>query len=151
MHYALDTEFIDTPSCSALISLGLAAEDGRNLYLEFDYPKAELTPWLDENVVPHLSGTPVSLAGAREQISSFCRPLVYGRPQFWAYYGAYDWYWLGRVFGGLRNLPRGFPFRHREAAELIQGIPAIAGPEHNALNDAVSLMHVLRSRRLLRG
>lgn len=151
MHYAFDTEFIDTPSCSALISLGIAAEDSRNLYMEFDFDRSELTPWLKDHVVPHLTNEVVNLPYAVKAITEFCNPKLYGAPQFWAYYGAYDWYHLARVFGGLRNLPRGFPYRYREAAELIQGIPAVAGAEHNAINDAVSLLHTLKTRGLLRG
>ena len=34
MSYFLDTEFIERPSTIELISIGLAAEDGRELYLE---------------------------------------------------------------------------------------------------------------------
>lgn len=36
-----DTEFIDTPTCSALISLAIADEIGESLYFEFDYPQHE--------------------------------------------------------------------------------------------------------------
>lgn len=54
MRYAIDTEFIDTPSCSALISLAIVREDMVASYFEFSCPSEELTPWLKENVVIHL-------------------------------------------------------------------------------------------------
>lgn len=60
MKYAIDTEFIDTPECSALISLAVVAEDGRSHYFEFHFPQDYVTPWLEEHVIPHLTGPIVS-------------------------------------------------------------------------------------------
>jgi|SRR5215469_4932130 len=57
--YFIDTEFVDTGREIDLISIGIAVEDGRELYLqsvEFDIDKAD--PWVVENVMPHLALCP---------------------------------------------------------------------------------------------
>lgn len=63
MKYFVDTEFIDDGCTIDLISIGIACEDGRELYLqsvEFDPDKA--SPWVQEHVLnslivcPRLSG-----------------------------------------------------------------------------------------------
>lgn len=137
MKYALDTEFIDTPECSALISLALVCEDGREAYWEFDYPKEHLTPWLVENVVPHLGLADKStFKSAAKEIYSFTKNT---RVETWAYYGAYDFYWLCRIFGGLMELPVEFERYFHEYAEF-GGLPQTSGPQHFALYDARVLM-----------
>lgn len=55
MKYFFDTEFIENGSTIDLISLGIASEDGRTLYLqntECDFSKA--SDWVWRNVFPHL-------------------------------------------------------------------------------------------------
>ena len=63
MRYFFDTEFLETSGSGQsriqLISIGMVAEDGRELYLEnsqFDWEQ-EMDPWLRENVKPHLLGS----------------------------------------------------------------------------------------------
>lgn len=103
MKYIIDTEFIDTPTCSALISLAIVREDGEYRYFEFDYPESEMTPWLRENVVPHLTGERTFPASyAAHKIEEF---IGDDKPEFWAYYGAYDWYWFCRLWGGFMSMP----------------------------------------------
>jgi hypothetical protein len=146
MKYALDTEFIDTPTASELISLALVAEDGRELYVEFPYTEAEITPWLRQNVVPMLGAEKVSFKTAAQMIREFVAGSKYNRPEFWAYYAAHDWYWFGRVFGGMMEMPEHYPHLCRDFAYLQQGIPNVSGREHHALNDARSLMAAMRKR-----
>lgn len=138
--YAIDAEFIDTPTCSALISFAIVGENGYWRYFEFDYPRNELTPWLRENVVPQLRGSPIYTF---EDAAHHIKQLVTAtgeEPEFWAYYGAYDWYWFCRLFGGFMKMPEGWPMLFKEFAEIKTGILNVAGPEHHALNDARSLM-----------
>jgi hypothetical protein len=143
--YVIDTEFIDTPTCSALISLGIVCEDGTFRYFEFDYPRDELTPWLDENVVKHLTGDLYSLERAAVEIVEF---IGGESPEFWCYYGAYDWYWFCRVFGGFMQMPKGWPMRFKEFAE-IQSSNVTEGPsEHNALSDARAVLSAMRAHRV---
>jgi hypothetical protein len=142
MKYAIDTEFLDTPTCSALISLGIVDETLHGLYFEFDYPADQITPWLAQNVVPHLNGSRVTFEQAAKEIRAF----VKGTPEFWLYYGAYDWYWFCRLFGGFMAMPEKWPNLYRELAYLQQGLPNVAGAEHNALNDAISTMVAVQKR-----
>lgn len=147
MKYAIDTEFIDTPTCSALISLAIVAENGDHNYFEFEYPQAEITPWLSQHVVPHLGDAPVSFALAACEIES----LVYrnGAPEFWCHYGAYDWYWFCRLWGGFVNMPQTWPMLFREFALIQPSVPNIGTAEHNALADAQSVMQAMRLRGLV--
>jgi hypothetical protein len=144
--YIIDTEFIDTPTASALISLAILRADGAYLYFEFDYPKHELTDWINKNVVPHLVGkTCVTFAQAAAQIREF---IGDDKPEFWCYYGAYDWYWFCRLFGGFMLMPDGWPMLFREFAYIQQGVPDVAGAEHNALNDCRSILVAMKARGL---
>jgi hypothetical protein len=127
MRYAIDTEFIDTPTCSALISLGIVREDGEWRYFEFDYPKHEITHWLAENVVPQLGQPHMTFAEAAKEITVFVGP----NPEFWCYYGAYDWYWFCR-----------WPMLFHDYAHVRTGIQT-EGEEHNALVDARALMDAM--------
>lgn len=147
MKYVIDTEFIDTPTCSALISLAVLREDGAGCYFEFNYPESELTPWLKQNVVPHLlvSAT-CTFKRAAEDILAL---IGDDEPEFWCYYGAYDWYWFCRVFGGFMQMPNGWPMRFREFADVQVGVPDVAGAAHNALNDCRSVLEAMRLRGML--
>lgn len=149
MKYVVDTEFIDTPTCSALISLAVVREDGDARYFEFDYPKDEITPWLAENVVPHLqrSGIKSSNAVAASVIRAWIGDDV---PDFWCYYGAYDWYWFCRVFGGFMQLPEHWGvIAFRDFAHVQRGVPDTSGNAHNALNDARSILAAMKAKGLL--
>jgi hypothetical protein len=144
MKYAIDTEFIDTPTCSALISLALVSENDESLYFEFDYPEREITPWLRQNVTPHLSGHRTTFQDAAHQI----RLMIpnHRAVQFWCYYGAYDWYWFCRLWGGFMDMPDQWPNLFHEFAYIDHRVPNVYGAEHNALNDARSLMVALKRR-----
>jgi hypothetical protein len=149
--YIIDTEFIDTPECSALISLAIVREDGAHLYFEFDYPEEGVTKWLRENVLPHLDESAEShssFAGAALKIERF---IGADKPEFWAYYGAYDWYWFCRLWGGFMSMPvdKNWPMLFREFAYIQQGVPDVAGAEHNALNDCRSVLHAMKLRGMV--
>lgn len=150
MKYVIDTEFIDTPTCSALISLAIVREDNVHRYFEFDYPKNELTPWLRENVVPHLTmpymDPPTFFREAAAKIQEFVGD---DNPEFWCYYGAYDWYWFCRLWGGFMAMPKAWPMRFKEFADILDGVPNVAGAEHNALNDCRSVLQAMRLRGML--
>ena len=152
MKYIIDSEFIDTPTCSALISLAIIREDGAHRYFEFDFPDGEVTPWLRENVLPHLTmrfmEPPTTFAEAAASIQRF---IGDDRPEYWCYYGAYDWYWFCRLWGGFMDMPqgKGWPILYNEFAWIQQGVPDIAGAEHNALNDCRSILHAMKLRGLI--
>jgi len=65
--YFIDTEFIDSGKTIDLVSIGIACEDGRELYLqsvEFDHRKA--SQWVKENVLAHLEICPWANVSASE-------------------------------------------------------------------------------------
>jgi hypothetical protein len=159
MKYAIDTEFIDTSSCSALISLAVVREDGAYRYYELEYPKDQLTPWLLENVIPHLEVQPGSALtvwdgalwapdGIAADLRGFINKAQDPHPEFWAYYATYDWYWLCRVMGGMMNLPDHWPNRPKEFADYGK-VEQHFLPKHHALADARSLMKQMHSRGVL--
>jgi hypothetical protein len=148
MKYALDTEFIDTEVASHLISLAIVREDGEHRYFEFPFPRAAMTPWLNENVVPHLiqSQTGIIIPAAlwnfplaASDLRTWINKQQDPHPEFWAYYNSYDWYWLCRVMGGMMNLPAHWPHRCKEFADRGT-VPQHFQPKHHALADARSLM-----------
>lgn len=58
MNYFLDTEFFEDGHKKPieLISIGLVSEEGREFYAEnMDVKRGSLSPWLKQNVVPHLT------------------------------------------------------------------------------------------------
>lgn len=144
MKYIIDSEFIDTPTCSALISLAIVREDGAHRYFEFDYPEDEITDWLRHNVVAHLGKVRSTFAVAAMEIERF---IGDDKPEWWCYYGAYDWYWFCRLWGGFMNMPsftKGWPILYREFADVQVGVPDVSGAEHNALNDCRSILYAMK-------
>jgi hypothetical protein len=138
--YIIDSEFIDTPTCSQLISLAILREDGESRYFEFPHSDSELTPWLRENVVPHLTQrwTPSTFEDAAAAIEEF---IGSHKPEFWAYYGAYDWVALCQLFGALIEIPKGWPYYCRDIKQFCDSLgnpklPEQGKGEHNALADA---------------
>lgn len=149
MKYAIDTEFIDTPEHTELLSLAVVREDGEYRYFEFAFQEEAVTPWLEQHVMPHLapSTSQISFAMAADALRSWINKHEDPHPEFWAYYGAYDWYWMQRVMGGMMNKPDHWPMLFIEFAN--QGsVPQYFKPEHHALADARSLMQELRGRNI---
>jgi hypothetical protein len=142
MKFALDTEFIDTPIASELISMALVSYDGRELYMEFEFTKANLTPWLRENVVPHLIGGQISFSEAEQLVMNFVGGSRFEPPEFWGYFAAYDWYWFCRLFGGMMFMPDFYPHFCHDFVHV--GRPPKFGREHFALDDARNLMAAIR-------
>lgn len=146
MDYFLDTEFVEDGSAIMPISIGIVAEDGRELYLElqFDEDKARAHNFVREHVLPHLR-TPRQCRVTKEQ----ARKSILGfigddpSPQFWAYYADYDWVLICQLFGTMIDLPERFP---KFCMDLQQWYVRLGRPNgvkptkpknvHNALADA---------------
>ncbi len=142
MRYFYDCEFIEDGKTIDLISIGIVAEDGRELYMqstEFDATKA--SEWVQENVLPHLEELYFSRQIMKERILSFMDPLLYGKPELWGYYSAYDHVAFCQLFGTMMDLPKAFPMYTRDIKQWCDtlGNPQLPSPgkgEHNALADA---------------
>src|SRR5712692_5468086 len=112
MKYFLDTEFIEDGRTIDLISIGIVAEDGRELYLQSaDFDPFKASKWVIENVFPHLKkcSTDWPMSGPHHvfgqcsrpdcawrrhyqialEVAIFMDPGKYGIPELIGYYSAY--------------------------------------------------------------
>lgn len=134
MRYWFDTEFIEDGRTIDLVSIGIVAEDGRELYLEFDVDYRRASQWVKDNVIAHLEGVPTSREQGARIIQEFCGQ----NPEFWAYYADYDWVALCQLFGTMMDLPKGWPMFCRDLKQLAEAtpLPEQDKGEHHALADA---------------
>ncbi len=140
----VDTEFVDTGERTYLLSLGAVTDDGREFYAEAPLTQAILfaaDPWVRANVLPKLTGKSESQTAMATRFAEFCgtRPR-----EFWGYYAAHDWYLICQLYGGMMNVPDGWPHRINDIAQVAmmfgideERLPTINGADaHNALADA---------------
>ena len=138
--YFIDTEFIEDGHTIDLISIGVVAEDGRELYLEsseIDWSKAN--QWVLDNVKPHLWGDFAETP--RDEIAERLRLFAGESPEMWGYYADYDWVVICQLFGTMMDLPSGWPMFCMDLKQLAvtKGDPTLpdqASTEHHALADA---------------
>lgn len=140
MKIFFDTEFIEDGKTIDLISIGLVREDGEELYLEnIECDLSRANEFVREQVIPHIGrGDP---AVTREYIRDAILRFAGDDPEFWAWFGSYDWVVLCQLFGRMVDLPRHWPMRVRELAQYSEhtgctSLPAQTGTKHNALEDA---------------
>lgn len=140
MKFFFDTEFIDNGRTIDLISIGIVAEDGREYYAESsECDMSRACPWVQRHVLPHLTGETKPRATIAAEIIAF----VGGRtPEFWAYFGAYDWVVFCQLIAGkMIDMPDEWPMYVRDLQQLREsiGTPRLIehrGQRHNALDDA---------------
>jgi hypothetical protein len=142
-----DTEFIEDGRTIDLLSIGLVRADGATYYAEpAETDRTLASPWVQENVLPHLTG-PVR---PRAQIAADLIGFVGPDPEFWAWYADYDWVALCQLHGTMMDLPDGWPMYCRDFKQVVDeqrigGLPVATtddGPEHHALADARWLARV---------
>ena len=165
MRFYYDTEFIEDGSTIDLVSIGIVAEDGRELYAvssEFDQRKLLANPWLVENVWPSLPTTEPKQyrdglpahghldtdhpdVRSRAQIARAVRTFILGDDnsdnlpyiELWADYGAYDHVALCQLWGTMMDIPEGMPmFTHD-----IQQVASELGLSYKDLPDQESGLH----------
>lgn len=124
MRLYFDTEFTGLHQGTTLISLGIISEDGRTFYAEFtDYDKAQVTPWIQENVIQNLSFKDLQLLEQHADVDYKNRSVgLWGREyfvranlsewlkqfdsvQFVSDVCHYDFVLLAELFGGALKLP----------------------------------------------
>ncbi len=144
MRYFYDCEFIEDGTTIELVSIGVAAEDGREYYAvstEFNPDRAG--KWVRANVLPKLPppSSPLwrSRAQIREELLAFL--TANGAPELWAWIAAYDHVALCQLWGAMPALPRALPRFTRELRQYWEdaGCPELPGaPDdaHDALADA---------------
>lgn len=145
LRYFLDTEFIEDGRTIDLISIGIAADDGRTYYAEnSDCDLARASDWVRENVFPHLTGSRKPCHNIAEEVVAFTTHAVgavESRPRFWGYYCDYDWVALCQLYGKMIDLPRQFPKYCLDLKQLCYhlgdpDLPRNQSVEHHALADA---------------
>ena len=144
MRYFFDTEFNEDGKTIELISIGMVAEDGRELYcVSSEFDPARCNPWVQQHVLPKLPHP--SLWMPRSIIAALVLEFVGGgdasRPEFWAYYADYDWVALCQLYGPMIDLPLGWPMYCRDIKQLTDSLgnpplPEQGKGEHDALQDA---------------
>lgn len=145
MRFFYDTEFLERgPDFPLeLISLGVVAEDGRELHLvNTDFDPSRANAFVREHVLPSLplAGDPAwrRRAEISEELRRFVGPEP---PEWWGYCAAYDHVLLCQLFGDMDGLPPGWPFFTYELAQLAgelgrPTLPPNEGRSHHALDDA---------------
>jgi hypothetical protein len=161
MKIFMDSEFIERPGTIELISLGLVTEDGREYYAQsWEFDAHAANPWVQEHVLPQLDACkdrlpqawhqeihPVehdwwcpwqSHAQIRRGILDFVGTTT---PEFWTYYGAYDWVAWCWLFGAMVDLPQGWPMYAYDLRQWLdhRGLGHVTQPDdmpHHALSDA---------------
>jgi hypothetical protein len=154
MRFFMDCEFIENGPLQPiyLLSLGLVAEDGRELYVEDgSTPLGFANPWVVDNVLPKLKGPKLMPRELRREVLEFVNAPVtatqpgrkVGAPEFWSYYGQYDWVCFAQIFGAMVDFPQGWPQYLNDLQQWAHQLgvyrsefPPHAGIEHNALDDA---------------
>ena len=145
MRFFLDTEFYEDGSTIDLISIGIAAEDGREFYaVSQEAQLHRVSSWVRANVLPRLPryGDPAWMQRSfiATEIQAFMQKDG-TKPEVWAYYADYDWVALCQLYGTMMGLPKGFPMFCRDLKQLSVDVGSPTHPpdpegEHNALVDA---------------
>ena len=154
----MDCEFTGLHQGTTLISIGMIAEDGRELYCELnDYDKTKIDDWLKDNVIANLHNTnPINTEQLRKAIEGFIEP--YDTVEIWSDCLSYDWVLFNQIWGHAFNIPKKIYYIPFDLCTLfkIKGIdPDISreefagnmievstvehwgvNPKHNALWDA---------------
>lgn len=151
MRIFFDTEFMEDGRTIELLSIGMVREDGADLYLEADWADYDhANPWVRINVLPRLDRHRHGVD--RETMRARILGFAGERPDFWAYYGAYDWVVLCQLFGAMVDLPDTWPMWCHDLKQLVEqcGNPPLDKTKitHNALDDArwVRRQHELLTR-----
>ena len=124
-----------------LLSIGITDEEGNSLYLinsEFNVRAAFSNLWLVDNVLrpmfedwaidiefntenfnTYLKKVGITRKEIAEKIKSYIIIEEDSTPEFYAYYGDYDWVVFCWIFGRMIDLPKGFPKYCRDIKQMV--------------------------------
>lgn len=146
MRYFYDCEFIEDGRTIDLVSIGVAAEDGREFYaVSTEFDPARAGKWVRSNVLPKLPppSSPAwrSRDKIRDDLLKFLIPRPGIVPELWAWVAAYDHVALCQLWGDMTALPQSLPRFTRELKQHWEdagrpALPAAPGDAHDALADA---------------
>ncbi|MGD7003210.1 polyadenylate-specific 3'-exoribonuclease AS [Corynebacterium halotolerans] len=145
MRYFYDTEFIEDGNTIDLVSIGIVAEDGREYYaVSTDFDATKANQFVRENVLSQLPNPGdqawKSKETIRREVLAFLTSSK-GRPELWAWVGAYDHVVLAQLYGDMTGLPKQLPRFTRELKQYWEmagrpPLPAAPAGVHDALVDA---------------
>lgn len=142
VRFFLDTEFIEDGRTVDLVSIGVVAEDGRELYaVSTEFDPAPAIPWVREHVLAQLPPPSDPAWRTRAQIRDDLLDFLGPEPVLWAWVAAYDHVALAQLWGAMPALPRQIPRYTRDVRQLWEHLgrpplPRQPGGEHHALDDA---------------
>jgi 3' exoribonuclease, RNase T-like len=146
MRYFYDTEFIEDGRTIDLISIGVAAEDGREYYaVSSEFNPERAGSWVRSHVLPKLPSPASRLWRSRAQIRSELETFfdIDGdeRIELWAWIAAYDHVVLCQLWGPMTHLPPSLPRFTRELRQFWEDrgspkLPPRPRDAHDALVDA---------------
>lgn len=145
MRYFYDTEFIEDGRTIDLVSIGIVAEDGREYYaVSTEFNSARANSWVRDNVLNQLPSPSSEVWRNRARIRRDVVDFVNagkGRPELWAWVGAYDHVVLAQLWGDMTALPRELPRYTRELRQYWEfagkpALPETPSGNHDALVDA---------------
>jgi 3' exoribonuclease, RNase T-like len=146
VRYFYDTEFIDNGRTIELISIGVAAEDGREYYaVSNEFPVDQAGRWVRTHVLPKLPPPASKLWRSRrtirEELEEFFGIDGDEPIELWAWVAAYDHVALCQLWGPMTSLPPQIPRFTRELRQFWEDrecprMPARPQDTHDALVDA---------------
>lgn len=143
--FFFDCEFIEDGTTIDLVSIGVAAEDGREYYaISTEFNPDRAGTWVRRNVLdtlpPPADKSWRSRSRIRDELHDFLH-AVPGSIELWAWYAAYDHVALAQLWGDMTALPRTIPRFTRELRQHWEqagcpDVPESGKDQHNALADA---------------
>jgi hypothetical protein len=145
MKIFFDTEFMEDGETIKPLSLAFITSNGHGLYIIIDdAPREEANQFVVDNVLPYLDIEPPckTVRCKRAEAGGIILHWVRGftrTPEFWAWYGAYDWVLVCQLFGNMTDLPVGWPQFVRDLRQISSTFPTFRPdfdlPEHHAYYD----------------
>lgn len=148
MNFYIDTEFYENGNSVPikLISIGVACENGHSIYMENEeYDLTTADEWTRQNILPGLMDRRASRSEMVKVITDFVeQESETEQPEFWGYYSSYDWVLFCQIFGTMLKLPKRWPKRCNDLAQLASSLgvskstfPSKPKLQHNAMHDAL--------------
>jgi hypothetical protein len=140
--FFLDAEFIEDGHTIELVSIAVAALDGREFYAEnLDARLYRANDWVKTNVIPHLGSNGMHHREIGPALVAFIGASPVNHPEFWAYYADYDWVAVCQLFGRMVDLPEYWPMFCMDLKQLAVSLgdprlPPQLTFNHHSLFDA---------------
>jgi DNA polymerase III epsilon subunit-like protein len=148
-----DTEFTGLHQDTTLISIGMIAEDGRELYCELkDYDKTQIDDWLQNNVIKNLYNiNPITTEQLRKAIEGFIEP--YDTVEIWSDCLSYDWVLFNQIWGHAFNIPKKIYYIPFDICTLfkIKGVdPDVSREEYAGITSGIQKHNALWDAKVIK-